>query len=110
MSISGRSKLPLRDLDGAPCIIVANAGEVNAGEFDPIDAMADLAEKYGSWLHVDGTFGLFARLSPGLKSLTVGVERAHSVTADGHKWLDVPFDTGFCFVRDERLLSGGVLT
>ena len=85
--------------------MVANAGEVNAGEFDPIDAMADLAEQHGAWLHVDGTFGLFARVSPALAPLTAGTERADSVTADGHKWLNVPFDTGFCFVRDDRLLT-----
>ncbi len=87
------------------CIIVANAGEVNAGEFDPIDAMADLAEEHGAWLHVDGTFGLFARVSPRLEHLAAGVERADSITADGHKWLNVPFDCGFCFVRDEALLD-----
>jgi glutamate/tyrosine decarboxylase-like PLP-dependent enzyme len=101
----GALETALERLDGAPCVIVANAGEVNAGAFDPIDLMADLAKKYGCWLHVDGTFGLFARLSPALKPLTAGVERADSVTADGHKWLNVPFDTGFCFVRDEQLLS-----
>ena len=49
-----------------PAIVVANAGEVNAGEFDPIEAMAELAEQHGAWLHVDGTFGLFARISPRL--------------------------------------------
>ena len=37
---------------------------MNAGEFDPIDALADLAEEHGAWLHVDGAFGLFARVSP----------------------------------------------
>ncbi len=95
----------LQQLDGRPAIVVANAGEVNAGEFDPIDEMADLAGRYGSWLHVDGTFGLFARISPKLAHLAAGAERAHSLTADGHKWLNVPFDTGFCFVRDDQLLS-----
>ena len=49
-------------LDGAPAIIVANAGEVNTGAFDPIETMADLAARYGAWLHVDGAFGLFARV------------------------------------------------
>ncbi len=42
-------------------IVIANAGEVNAGEFDPIAAIADLVEEHGGWLHVDGAFGLFAR-------------------------------------------------
>jgi glutamate/tyrosine decarboxylase-like PLP-dependent enzyme len=95
----------LGELDGRPAIVVANAGEVNAGEFDPIEAMADAAQDHGAWLHVDGTFGLFARVSPKLAHLAAGAERADSVTADGHKWLNVPFDTGFCFVREDRLLA-----
>ena len=95
----------LRSLDGAPAIIVGNAGEVNAGDFDPLDAMADLAEKYGSWLHVDGAFGLFARVTPRAAHLAAGVERAHSVVSDGHKWLNVSYDSGFTFVRDASLLD-----
>jgi glutamate/tyrosine decarboxylase-like PLP-dependent enzyme len=96
----------LRGLDGAPAVIVGNAGEVNAGDFDPIAALADLAERYGAWLHVDGAFGLFARATPKAAHLAAGVERAHSVTADGHKWLNVPYDSGFAFVRDASLLAG----
>jgi glutamate/tyrosine decarboxylase-like PLP-dependent enzyme len=92
----------LRALDGAPAIVVANAGEVNAGDFDPIDEMADLAERHDAWLHVDGAFGLFARLSPRSGALAEGTERASSVSADGHKWLNVPYDCGFAFVREER--------
>ena len=89
---------------GGPTIVVANAGEVNAGEFDPIEAIADLARAHDAWLHVDGTFGLFARVSPDLAHLAAGAERGDSVTADGHKWLNVPFDTGFCFLREPALL------
>jgi glutamate/tyrosine decarboxylase-like PLP-dependent enzyme len=93
----------LRDLDGAPAIVIASAGEVNAGDFDPLPAMADLAERYGAWLHVDGAFGLFAALSPRTQHLVEGVGRAHSVIADGHKWLNVPYESGFAFVRDRDL-------
>ena len=53
----------LRELDGAPAILIGNAGEVNAGDFDPIATLADLAEEHGAWLHVDGAFGLFAAVS-----------------------------------------------
>ncbi len=94
----------LRDLGGAPSIVVATAGEVNAGDFDPIEAVADLAERHGAWLHVDGAFGLFARVSPRAEALAAGVERADSVIADGHKWLNVPYDSGFAFVRDPMAL------
>ena len=78
---------------------------MNAGEFDPLAALADLAEEHGAWLHVDGAFGLFARVSPRVAHLAEGVERAHSVIADGHKWLNVPYDCGFAFVRDPALLA-----
>jgi glutamate/tyrosine decarboxylase-like PLP-dependent enzyme len=68
--------------------------------------MADLAERHGAWLHVDGAFGLFARLSPRTEALTAGAERASSVSSDGHKWLNVPHDCGFAFVREDRWRRG----
>ena len=95
----------LRELGGEPSILIGNAGDVNTGDFDPLDVMADLAERYGAWLHVDGAFGLFARVSPRTAALAEGVERADSVIADGHKWLNVPYDCGFAFVRDQALLA-----
>jgi glutamate/tyrosine decarboxylase-like PLP-dependent enzyme len=95
----------LAALNGAPAIVIGNAGDVNTGDFDPLARMADLAEKHGVWLHVDGAFGLFARLTPAAAPLAEGVERAHSVISDGHKWLNVPYDCGFAFVRDAELLK-----
>lgn len=88
----------------APAVIIANAGEVNAGDFDPIDALADLAKRYGAWLHVDGAFGLFAAVSPRTAKLVRGIERADSITCDGHKWLNVPYESGFAFLRDPAWL------
>jgi glutamate/tyrosine decarboxylase-like PLP-dependent enzyme len=95
----------LAELEGKPAIVIANAGEVNAGDFDPIARMAELAERHDAWLHVDGAFGLFARLTPRARGLTDGIERAHSVAADGHKWLNVPYDCGFAFVREPARLA-----
>src|SRR5439155_6655598 len=100
----GRLDRGLSRLGGAPAIVIANAGEVNAGHFDPIAKMSDLAREHGAWLHVGGAFGLFARVSPGTAALAEGVERADSVISDGHKWLNVPFDCGFAFVREPALL------
>ena len=94
----------LAALGGEPAIVIGNAGDVNTGDFDPIDRMADLAEEHGAWLHVDGAFGLFARITPKAAALAEGVERADSVIADGHKWLNVPYDCGFAFVRDPSYL------
>ncbi len=93
----------LQALGDAPAVLIASAGEVNAGDFDPLSVMADLAERYGAWLHVDGAFGLFAALSDRTRHLVDGVERADSVIADGHKWLNVPYESGFAFVRDPSL-------
>ena len=112
----GRESARLLDLDGlgrelaalggAPSIVIGNAGDVDTGDFDPIGRIADLAERHNAWLHVDGAFGLFARLTPVTAKLAEGLERAHSVIADGHKWLNVPYDCGFAFVRDRELLRG----
>jgi glutamate/tyrosine decarboxylase-like PLP-dependent enzyme len=96
----------LEELAGAPAIVIANAGEVNAGDFDPIEEMVELAHANNAWVHVDGAFGLFARASAGAAQPARGVEGADSVIADGHKWLNVPYDCGFAFVRDPELMHG----
>ena len=85
-----------------PCIIIANASEVNTGQFDDLAAIARLRDTYSpqSWIHVDGAFGAFAAVSPHTKHLLNGSEQADSLTADGHKWLNVPYDAGFVFYRD----------
>jgi glutamate/tyrosine decarboxylase-like PLP-dependent enzyme len=94
------------DQTEGPVIVVANAGEVNTGQFDDIGAVADLCARHkeGAWLHVDGAFGLFAAISPNHRHLMSGIERADSVASDGHKWLNVAYDCGFAFVRDEQAL------
>jgi glutamate/tyrosine decarboxylase-like PLP-dependent enzyme len=91
--------------EAGPAIVIGNLGEVNDGRIDDLARMADLVERRGAWLHVDGAFGLFARLTPRTAALTEGVERADSVISDGHKWLNVPYDCGFAFVRDRELLK-----
>jgi glutamate/tyrosine decarboxylase-like PLP-dependent enzyme len=100
----------LRTLGGSPAILIATAGDVNTGDFDPIAAMADLAREHGAWLHVDGAFGLFAALSPGSSHWVRGIERAHSVGVDLHKWLNVPYDSGAAFVHDPELHHGAFTT
>jgi glutamate/tyrosine decarboxylase-like PLP-dependent enzyme len=102
----GALEAALRRLDGAPAILLATAGEVDAGAFDPIGELADLAGEHGAWLHVDGAFGLFAAVAPSTRELVRGVERAHSVAVDGHKWLNVPYDCGAAFVHDPALHRG----
>ncbi|GID28224.1 pyridoxal phosphate-dependent decarboxylase family protein [Paractinoplanes brasiliensis] len=94
----------LESLKGAHGVIIANAGEVNTGDFDPIAELAGLAQEFGCWLHVDGAFGLFAALSPRTSGLVAGVDRADSIAADGHKWLNVPYESGFALIREPARL------
>jgi glutamate/tyrosine decarboxylase-like PLP-dependent enzyme len=93
----------LDDLDG-PIIVIAQAGHINTGAFDPFDAIVETAHAKGAWVHVDGAFGIWARACPERRALAQGVERADSWAADGHKWLQIPYDSGFVFVRDEAAL------
>jgi glutamate/tyrosine decarboxylase-like PLP-dependent enzyme len=95
----------LAELDGAPAVIVGTAGEPNAAAFDPLTDLADLAGEFGAWLHIDGAFGIFAALSPRTAHLTAGLERADSVAADAHKWLNVPYESGFVLVREPARLG-----
>ena len=82
-----------------PMIVIATAGHINSGAFDDFERMAELAEAHGAWLHVDCAFGLWARAVSELKDRTRGLERADSWSTDGHKWLQVPYDSGFAIVR-----------
>lgn len=85
-----------------PPLVCAQAGNVNTGAFDPISDIASLVRNAGGWLHVDGAFGAWAAASPELRGLTSGLELADSLSVDGHKWLNVPYDCGFVFVRDRE--------
>jgi glutamate/tyrosine decarboxylase-like PLP-dependent enzyme len=87
----------------APAVVIAQAGSVNTGACDPIDAIADVCKRYGLWLHVDGAFGAFFRLCERTASLVHGMERADSLAVDAHKWLNVPNGAGFALLRDAAL-------
>ena len=102
-----RFEAALKALDGRPAIVVATAGDVNTGEFDPLREMATLAHRHHAWLHVDGAFGLYAALSPKTRHLVDGLDLVDSVAVDGHKWMNAPYDTGFAFVRDADLHRAG---
>lgn len=106
VATDGHGRLRIDELEMAlraasgPCIVCAQAGNVNTGAFDPLEAIVDATKERGAWLHVDGAFGLWASASRALAPLVRGIERADSIATDGHKWLNVPYDCGIVFCAD----------
>jgi len=84
----------------APTLVLLQAGDINIGAYDEFEKLIPIAKRYGAWAHVDGAFGLWAGASPRFRHLVKGIEAADSWATDGHKWLNVPFDSGFAFVAD----------
>lgn len=91
-----------------PTVVVLQAGDLNTGSFDDFAAAVPLARTAGAWVHVDGAFGLWAAASRRFRHLLKGVEAADSWATDGHKWLNLPFDSGFVFVRDPAAHSAAL--
>jgi glutamate/tyrosine decarboxylase-like PLP-dependent enzyme len=78
-----------------PTIVCLQAGNVNTGAIDDLRQACTVAHTHGAWVHVDGAFGLWAAASPATRHLVSGVELADSWACDGHKWLNVPYDSGY---------------
>jgi len=86
-----------------PTIVVLQAGDVNIGAFDDFTTLIPLARAHHAWVHIDGAMGLWANATPRLQHLLLGVEQADSWATDGHKWLNVPYDSGYAFVADATI-------
>lgn len=112
----GRMRADRLDLAGsAPAIVCVQAGNVNGGACDPL---LEIAERVAAarahrpiWVHLDGAFGLWARVAPRRRALVEGAELADSWATDAHKWLNTPFDCGIALIRDaaahRRTFRGG---
>jgi aromatic-L-amino-acid decarboxylase len=92
----------------APIAVVATAGTTLTGAVDSIDSLADVCDERGTWLHVDGAYGIAAASTPTARDLFTGLERADSVTLDAHKWLFLPKACGVVLVRRREDLHGAL--
>ena len=88
-----------------PAVLVANAGSTATGSIDPLPKMAAIAEREKMWFHVDAAYGGGVLLSKKRTGALQGIELAHSVTMDPHKWFFAPLDAGAVLVREERFLT-----
>src|SRR6267378_1125710 len=98
-------KLPLVSERTVVCI---QAGNVNTGAFDRAEEICKKAKEQGAWVHVDGAFGLWTRISRKYDHLTSGFEQADSWATDAHKWPNVGYDSGLAIVRDGAALRASM--
>jgi glutamate/tyrosine decarboxylase-like PLP-dependent enzyme len=98
-------KMPKLD---SHCLVIAQAGNVNSGAFDPIGGICDQARRVDAWVHVDGAFGLWAAGSLTKKNLTQGIENADSWSVDAHKTLNAPYDCGIILCKRREALIEAV--
>ena len=89
-------------------IVCIQAGNVNTGAFDPAEEICKTAKEQGAWVHVDGAFGLWARISRKYEHLTRGFDQADSWATDAHKWPNVGYDSGLAIVRDGAALRASM--
>ncbi|GHA00427.1 aspartate aminotransferase family protein [Arenicella chitinivorans] len=95
---------------GPDCIVLTQAGNVNSGAIDPIGRIAERAHAADAWVHVDGAFGLWARVNPELNAMTRGIELADSWVTDAHKWLNTPYDCGVAICRHSSAIHAAMST
>ncbi len=86
-------------------LLILQAGNVNTGAFDDFQTLCKKAAAAGSWVHVDGAFGLWVSASEELNYLTRGVELADSWSLDAHKTLNAPYDNGIIMCRHRDALT-----
>ena len=112
VELDDRSRIDTRDLENKiktdkanglnPYLIIASAGTTDTGAIDPLVHIADLAEKYGLWYHIDAAYGGFFILVDELRHKFEGIERADSIVIDPHKGLFLPYGLGAVLVKDKE--------
>jgi aromatic-L-amino-acid/L-tryptophan decarboxylase len=88
-----------------PICVIPTIGTTSTTSVDPVDAIADICEKYGIWLHVDAAYAGSAAIVPEMREHFKGWERADSIVFNPHKWMFTPFDLSVLYCRDLGMLK-----
>ncbi|MHA2394714.1 MAG: pyridoxal phosphate-dependent decarboxylase family protein [Promethearchaeota archaeon] len=84
-----------------PLCIIGNAGTVNSGAFDDFITLRNIADKQDMWLHIDGAYGAWIKLSETHRHLANGIELADSLAVDLHKWMYMPYGIGCTLIKNK---------
>ena len=87
-----------------PFCVVGNAGTTNTGAVDPLRQLAAVCRQEKMWFHVDAAYGGGGLLSASERRQFAGIEAAHSIALDPHKWLFQPYECGCVLARDPAWL------
>lgn len=107
MDVSALEKMIVADTSSGlrPWLVIASAGTTDAGAVDPVDAIADLAEKHDLWLHVDAAYGGFFLMCEEGRKVLRGLDKSHSIVLDPHKGMFLPYGSGAVLVRNVEWLA-----
>ena len=107
MDVSALRQMILEDRAAGlrPWLLIASAGTTYTGAVDPIDAIAQVAQQYDLWLHIDAAYGGFFLLCEEGRQVLRGLDKAHSIVLDPHKGMFLPYGSGAVLVRDEEWLA-----
>ena len=87
-----------------PFYVCATVGTTATASVDPVNAIADIAEREKMWLHIDGAYGGPTAILPEMRHHFVGCERADSFLLNPHKWLFTPTDISVFYTKHQSTL------
>jgi aromatic-L-amino-acid/L-tryptophan decarboxylase len=87
-----------------PCCVVATIGTTSSTSVDDVSAIADIAAEFNIWLHIDSAYAGGCAMLPECRHMFAGMERAHSLVVNAHKWLLTPIDLSAFYTRRPDIL------
>ncbi len=87
-----------------PFCAVATVGTTSTTSVDPVARIADITDRHGMWLHVDSAYAGPTAIMPEYRWIFDGIERAHSLVVNPHKWLMTNVDISCLYTRRPDIL------